>query len=948
MASDPHLDAGGIVQRQFTTARRGYDADEVRAYLHELSKLVGNLQRGENELRERAEKAESRAQKAEQLDEHRLVEILGEETARVLDAARAASTDIRGKAEESASRLISEANREAHRVRAEAEATQTAQRAELLAEVERLRADAAGELERRRAEGHEIVAQMRREAQAECDTLRQQGEQKRLEAEMQAETIRAKAREEGRALISEAQVVRERVLGDLARRRRSAREQLERLNAARERLLAAYEVVRRTVDEATSELTVVLPEAKVAGDSAVRRVQGEPEPSVEQLEDMVAMARITGLLEDAASQGFDEEDYLADDVPAPPVGAGADEATAAAVAAVASVADDPVELYDVESEDDLFADDVDVDAGVDADAGVGAGAGHGRGDGESEDGDAGDVGGVAAVVELVPEADLVELHEGDPGAEDADVHGGGGQQPGDAAAVGPEPAAGDPSSVAQAGRGGPMTVNGQARPVASGVPAVAPPVGPGPAPEPAVPAAAVALASEPAVDVEGVAEPALAVSVAEIVDDRRVNGHPHPSVEVDDDEDDPEGGDDDADHAADDDDLDDDLDLDLDEDEWFDEDDEDGAGEGATSSVDELFARLRAGRDQPAPASDLSVAGEGDHAVDVAATGLAEQDIEDDLGPGATPAGWRPASSLAAMSDADILASAGYGDAGEDGYGGYHPDDGDHDDDDLTGGDDDDIYGLPATRPGDQAVVEDLEDLEDLDEGDDGGDADFADMHPDEAMLRLRDDSLETVEHDLARRLKRVLADEQNEILDTLRRHKPSTLDELLPGGREAHVASYAEAAAEALSTAAAWGAASVEGEPGGSYEALAGELGVTVVDPLRERIARSFAEGAGDVDDVTGRLRALYREWKGHHLGAAAQHYAVAAYARGAYEAVPDGTPVRWLVDRRTDSCPDADDNSLAESVCKGEAFPTGDRCAPAHPGCRCMVVPLDWPQLG
>jgi hypothetical protein len=25
---------------------------------------------------------------------------------------------------------------------------------------------------------------------------------------------------------------------------------------------------------------------------------------------------------------------------------------------------------------------------------------------------------------------------------------------------------------------------------------------------------------------------------------------------------------------------------------------------------------------------------------------------------------------------------------------------------------------------------------------------------------------------------------------------------------------------------------------------------------------------------------------------------------------------------------------------VPKGEEFPTGDRCAPAHPGCRCLVL--------
>jgi DivIVA domain-containing protein len=930
MASDPHLDAGGIAQRQFTTARRGYDADEVRSYLRELANVVAALQRAETEARTRLDEAEARARKAEQLDEHRLVEILGEETARVLDAARAASTDIRGKAEEAASRLISEANQEAHRVRAEGEAALVAQRAQLLAEVEKLRADAASELDRRRAEGAEIVAQMRREAQAECDTLRQQGEQKRLEAEMQAETIRAKAREEGRALIAEAQVVRERVLGDLARRRRTSREQLERLNAGRERLLAAYEVVRRTVDEATTELTVVLPEAKIAGDSALRRVKGEPEPSVEQLEDMVAMARITGLLEDSAAQGIDEEDYLADDAPPPVVvgaGAGAGAGAGLPVDAEAPAAQsDPVELYDIESESDAdlveLEDEAETETDVETDATELV-------ESEALEADGGD--DVPAESEPGEEADeAVAAAEDEAEAADVAV----------AAATEADGAAdhGERHVVEAGGLVDPVPVNGHDRPAATRVPA----------PEPAVPAA-VALASDPATPVlsnfdRGGPELVVPADPAEApaadlgaADDRRVNGHTHPAVEVDGDEDDDEDAgytDDGYDEE------------DLDEGGWDDEHDEHDEA-GATSSVDALFARLKADRDHPAedePEEQLDAAEPGRGIDEV------DHDGHDDLdGHGVTAR--RPrVSSLAAMSDADILASAGYGDTGEDGYV-YGPGDGDGAD--PTGEGDDgeyDGYGLPVTRPavsalGDEADLGDLGDDE-ADGSDDG--ADFADMDPDEAMLRLRDDSLETVEHDLSRRLKRVLADEQNEVLDTLRRVKPASLDELLPGGPDVHVARYADAAVEGLSTAAVWGAASVDGEPSGSYEALAGELGRTVVEPLRERIARSFTESGGDVDDVTGRLRALYREWKSHHLTAAAQHFAVAAYARGAYEAVPDGTPVRWLVDRSGDPCPDADDNALADSVCKGQVFPTGDRCPPAHPGCRCMVVPLDWPRLG
>ena len=46
------LDATGIARRHFSTARKGYDPTEVRAFLHELSEIVGRLQRGEShELR---------------------------------------------------------------------------------------------------------------------------------------------------------------------------------------------------------------------------------------------------------------------------------------------------------------------------------------------------------------------------------------------------------------------------------------------------------------------------------------------------------------------------------------------------------------------------------------------------------------------------------------------------------------------------------------------------------------------------------------------------------------------------------------------------------------------------------------------------------------------------------------------------------------------------------
>jgi hypothetical protein len=206
-------------------------------------------------------------------------------------------------------------------------------------------------------------------------------------------------------------------------------------------------------------------------------------------------------------------------------------------------------------------------------------------------------------------------------------------------------------------------------------------------------------------------------------------------------------------------------------------------------------------------------------------------------------------------------------------------------------------------------------------------------------LLRQRDAALEGIERTLARRLKRVLADEQNEVLDLVRRHPPEDLDELVPPADE-HVERYAEVALAELESAAGEGAAAVGGTRSGTCRSLAIELGRNLVDPLRVRMSRSINE-TSDVDEVTARLRALYREWKGQRIGLAVRHYTVAAYAAGALDAVTRGDEVRWLVDRTSEPCPDADDNALARGVRKGEVFPTGDRGAPAHPGCRCLVVP-------
>ena len=219
-----------------------------------------------------------------------------------------------------------------------------------------------------------------------------------------------------------------------------------------------------------------------------------------------------------------------------------------------------------------------------------------------------------------------------------------------------------------------------------------------------------------------------------------------------------------------------------------------------------------------------------------------------------------------------------------------------------------------------------------------------ADVDPDTDLLDRRDAATDAIERQLARRLKRVLSDEQNEVLDLLRRTRGNPgAAEVLPAEAD-HLARFTQAALEDLQEAERAGAGFFGDAPrrradvADTAEQFASEL----VRQIRVRLERSFEDG-GDENEVGDRIRACYREWKTQRIADTARHYVVAAFTRGVVEAAPDGTAFRWLVDDGEVPSPDCEDNALAGAVVKGEPFPTGDLCPPVHPGCRCLVVPVD-----
>jgi hypothetical protein len=199
-----------------------------------------------------------------------------------------------------------------------------------------------------------------------------------------------------------------------------------------------------------------------------------------------------------------------------------------------------------------------------------------------------------------------------------------------------------------------------------------------------------------------------------------------------------------------------------------------------------------------------------------------------------------------------------------------------------------------------------------------------------------------------ARKLKRVLADEQNEVLDALRRSEPvRELQMLLPGAAE-HVERYRVAIDSELAEAANAGATMVgrsaklsKANTAAAVAASGSVLADWLVQPLRERLERCVADGDADNAGISKRVRAVYREWKTQHIDEQLDDVILAAHGRGVLAAIAPGTPVVWVCDAATTGCADCDDNSLAGPIPAGQAFPTGSEFAPAHVGCRCLLLP-------
>jgi DivIVA domain-containing protein len=343
ISSTPRLTPDEVAGRSFPTAFRGISETDVRAFLKRVAEDLGAVRAREQELSNTIEELEARLRTPRPLDEHELLDALGEETTRLLRSAREAASDIRNKAEERAARLVHDAHEESQRVRQEAD--------EILGvkthEAESVANGMLEEAEQRASDLMRVADERALEVRAAADRY---AEELRARGEHESATEIDGARERGRSLLEDAATLRQRVIDDLGRRRELLSGQLEELRSGRDELLDAYRIVKRTFLEATEALAQV--EARA---TAGRPVAGtDPADLAGAVAAETEAARAAGLEPEAEAEPESEAEAAGSPLDADGAEATA-ESPAAAVEPSTDAESDVDSVPNLADVDDLFA-----------------------------------------------------------------------------------------------------------------------------------------------------------------------------------------------------------------------------------------------------------------------------------------------------------------------------------------------------------------------------------------------------------------------------------------------------------------------------------------------------------------------------------------------------------------------------------------------------------------
>ena len=217
-------------------------------------------------------------------------------------------------------------------------------------------------------------------------------------------------------------------------------------------------------------------------------------------------------------------------------------------------------------------------------------------------------------------------------------------------------------------------------------------------------------------------------------------------------------------------------------------------------------------------------------------------------------------------------------------------------------------------------------------------------------LLDAREEILAPTATMLFKKVKRLLSDEQNDLLDKVRRSSGSevVLEKLLD--EKEQIDALALAALDFFEQVRL-GVAELFSENNGSAARreiskhavqYSEEFAKEVVLPMRRRIEEALALDTTAEDQATAAaVGAIYRDVRSNRLEPLISQYVNTVFCatimhESGYESFV------WVTDPQDTPCADCLDNSLAGATICGEEFPTGHSHPGIHSGCRCLLVPI------
>lgn len=213
--------------------------------------------------------------------------------------------------------------------------------------------------------------------------------------------------------------------------------------------------------------------------------------------------------------------------------------------------------------------------------------------------------------------------------------------------------------------------------------------------------------------------------------------------------------------------------------------------------------------------------------------------------------------------------------------------------------------------------------------------------------LQLRTDALGDAPVTASRRMKRLLQEEQNDVLDRLRTKRgKGTADENMPPQEEQlerFRTGFGSFLTDAFQAGRSVGGATDKGEALPIVENL---ITKQLVNPLRTELTRAI-EGGLDAQDtlnsISERANDVFRVWKGVRTELLGEGMVYAAFHQGLIDAwkTKGAATKRWVLSSDEQECPRdiCKQNAAAGTVAVKGTFASGHLAPPAHGGCTCTI---------